>query len=57
MARDDHDEPVVDPLTGEPKRGWLGGYQKIEDGFGQGTIAAVVFLLVFFAYLLFADPI
>lgn len=57
MTSDEPNEPAVDPLTGEPRRGWLGGYQKVEDGFGQGTIAAVVFLVVFFAYLLLADPI
>lgn len=57
MTSDDRPDPAVDPLTGEPKRGWLRGYQKVEDGFGQGTIAAVVFLVVFFAYLLLADPI
>jgi hypothetical protein len=57
VTAEDREDAAVDPLTGEPKRGWLGGYQKVEDGFGQGTIAAVVFLVVFFAYLLLADPI
>jgi hypothetical protein len=47
----------VDPVTGEPRRGILGGYQKVEDLLGQGTVAAIVFLVCFFAYILLADPI
>ena len=47
----------VDPVTGEPRRGVLAGYQKIEDLFGQGTVAAIVFVVCFFGYILPADPI
>ena len=51
------EDPEVDPLTGEPRGGFLGAYQKVEDLLGQGTVAGIVFLLGFFLYLLLADPI
>lgn len=47
----------VDPLTGEPRGGFLGAYQKVEDLLGQGTVAGIVFLIGFFLYLLLSDPI
>lgn len=43
--------PLIDPRTGEPKRGILGLYQRLEDLMGQGAVAS---LLIFFCFMIFA---
>ena len=49
------DQP--ESLSGEPKKGFLGAYQKVEDTLGQGAVAGIVFLLGFLLYLLFGPTI
>lgn len=41
---------TVDPRTGEPKRGILGLYQKIEDLLGQGAVACLLIVIAFLIY-------
>lgn len=43
--------PDSDPTTGEPRRGVLGLYQRLEDLMGQGAVAC---LLIFFGFMVFA---
>lgn len=40
----------VDPQTGEPRGGFLGLYQRVEDLVGQGAVACILVVVVFLIY-------